>query len=145
MRNTPALRLRKTRRACFRSRRPLRYNAVSFSVKTRRSGDATIVDVEGRVVFGDECDRLRNEVREAISSAQSIILNLRDVPYIDSGGIGCLVGLFATARNQGKDLRFASGNDKVQHVLRITKLLPVVGMFPDEESAIASCRRKATA
>ncbi|MBI2682736.1 MAG: STAS domain-containing protein [Acidobacteriales bacterium] len=102
----------------------------------------TIVDLKGRVVFGAECTSLRTELKDLISTADGpFVLNLQEVSYIDSGGVGCLVGLFTSAKSTNKEMRFACANDKVMHVLRITKLLPILGMHTDEASAVASCAK----
>jgi anti-sigma B factor antagonist len=118
---------------------------VPLQAKVRRVGEIVVVDLSGRIVFGEECDLLRQEVKKAIQDAPGVVLNLRDVQYVDSGGIGCIVGLFTTATASGRELRLAGGNEKVQHVLKITKLAPVLGVFADEHAALATFRKKATA
>ena len=104
-----------------------------------------VVDLEGRIVFGEECDNLRASIKEFLQAGQPLVLNMSGVSYVDSGGVGCLVGLFTTAKGAGREIKFAAANEKVQHVLKITRLLPVIGMFPDEASAIAACKQRATA
>jgi anti-sigma B factor antagonist len=112
---------------------------MTLTLQKRQAGGATIVDLKGRVVFGPECNSLRTELKELISTETGpFVLNLQEVSYIDSGGVGCLVGLFTSAKATHKEMRFAAANDKVTHVLQITKLLPILGMFADEASAVAS-------
>jgi anti-sigma B factor antagonist len=117
---------------------------MPLSVETRKSGDVTIVDVKGRIVFGEECNTLRDQVKPVVSQGRTVVLNLRGADYIDSGGVGVLVALFTTAKNSGGELRLACGNDRVQHVLKITRLLPILGMHGDEASAIAACEKRTT-
>jgi anti-sigma B factor antagonist len=118
---------------------------MSLSVQTRKSGDITIVDVTGRIVFGEECNQLRDQVKPMVSSGGTVVLNLRGVDYVDSGGVGILVALFTTAKNAHGELQLACANDRVTNVLKITRLLPILGMHDDEASAIAACEKRATA
>jgi anti-anti-sigma factor len=118
---------------------------MPLSVQTRKNGDITVMDVTGRVVFGEECTTLRDQVKPVVSQGGTVVLNLRGVDYIDSGGVGVLVALFTTAKHSNGELRLACGNDRVMHVLTITKLLPILGMHEDEAAAIAACEKRATA
>jgi len=116
---------------------------MPLTVATRKSGEITIVDVKGRIVFGEECNSLRDQVKPVVSHGGTVILNLRDAEYIDSGGVGVLVALFTTAKNAHGELRLAGGNERVMHVLKITKLLPILGMHEDEAAALAACDKRA--
>ncbi len=119
---------------------------MNLSFSTRELQNATVVDLKGRIVFGDEVSMLREKVKKIINEQhRAVVLNLRDVTYIDSGGIGCLVGLYTSAHQAGLELRLACANDKVEHVLKITKLLPVLGAFQDESSALCACDPKSSA
>jgi anti-sigma B factor antagonist len=118
---------------------------MPLTVKTRTSGDVTVVDVAGRIIFGDECNTLRDQVKPIVHQGGSTVINLSGVDYVDSGGVGVLVALFTTARNAGGEVKLACGNDRVTHVLKITKLLPILGMHADEASARAACEKRATA
>jgi anti-sigma B factor antagonist len=100
----------------------------------------------GRIVFGEEANFVRREVKEVLtSSGTPVVLNLADVPYVDSGGLGALVGLYHSARSMGADIKFACPTAKVEHVFEITHLAAVVGLFPSEELAVAAIRNRATA
>jgi anti-sigma B factor antagonist len=118
---------------------------MPLSVKTRKNGDITIVDVVGRIVFGDECNILRDAVKPIVSAGGTVVLNLSGADYIDSGGVGVLVALFTTAKSASSEMRLACANDRVTNVLRITRLLPILGMHDDEAAAIAACEKGATA
>jgi anti-sigma B factor antagonist len=118
---------------------------MPLSAQTRKNGDITIVDVSGRVVLGEECNQLRDQVKPLVGGGATVVLNLTGVDYIDSGGVGVLVALFTTAKNAHGELRLACANDRVTNVLKITKLLPILGMHADEAGAIAACEKRATA
>jgi anti-sigma B factor antagonist len=104
---------------------------------------ATIVDLSGRIVFGEEANVLREKVKKIITEKRHpVVLNLLKVSYVDSAGIGCLVGLYTSAHAAGTELRLACPSAKVEHVLKITKLLPILGAYPDETSALCACTQK---
>jgi len=118
---------------------------MDLSISTREVGHATVVDLKGRIVFGDEVTLLRDKVKRELEKRRPVVLNLREVSYVDSGGIGCLVGLYTSAHAAGTEMRLACPNQKVEHVLRITKLLPILGAYPDETSALCACENPKTA
>ena len=121
-------------------------SAMALDLRNRVVEGVTIIDVSGRIVFGDDTDQLRASVRQFLSNnAPKVILNLAEVTYVDSGGIGCLVGLFTTARAAGGDLKVTCPNERVRHVLEITRLLPVLGVFHTETEAVSSFQQRATA
>jgi anti-sigma B factor antagonist len=94
-------------------------------------------------VFGDEANLLRDSVKKIIAGKRGpVVLNLQKVNYVDSAGVGCLVGLYTSAHAAGTELRLACPSPKVEHVLKITKLLPVLGAFPDETSALCGTTQK---
>jgi anti-sigma B factor antagonist len=113
---------------------------MTLSLITRQLEHATVVDLSGRIVFGEEANLLRDKVKKLIiEQRRPVVLNLRQVSYIDSAGVGCLVGLYTTAHGAGTEMRLACPSAKVEHVLKITKLLPILGAFPDETSALCAC------
>lgn len=117
---------------------------MEITFTKRRIGNVDVVDVCGRLIFGPETDALRAEVKRIIeeSGEVSIVLNLNDVVYVDSGGIGTLVGLFTSARNAGGDIKLASPTERVQHVLEITRLLPILGVYESESEALEAFKHK---
>jgi anti-anti-sigma factor len=116
---------------------------MTLSLSTRERENATIVDLSGRIVFGDEANLLRDKVKKIITDKRRpVILNLKNVSYVDSAGVGCLVGLYTSAHAAGTELRLACPSQKVEHVLKITKLLPILGAFPDENSALCADTKK---
>jgi anti-sigma B factor antagonist len=106
---------------------------------TRQVDGVTIVDLSGRITLGEGSTMLRDIVRDLIAKGQKkILLNLGDVTYIDSSGIGELVSAFTTVRNGGGDLKLLNLTKKVHDLLQITKLYTVFDIKDDEASAIQS-------
>ena len=118
---------------------------MPLDLQTRHVGDTTVVSVRGRIVFGQECNTLRDEVKGLLPQTTAIVLNLSGVDYVDSGGVGTLVALFTSARNAGVEFKLACANPRVTHVLQITKLLPILGLHDDEAAAIEACKKHANA
>ena len=112
---------------------------MSMKSSTRQVDGVTIVDLSGRITLGEGSVVLRDTVRDLLSKGQKkILLNLGDVNYIDSSGLGELVGAYTTAKNQGAALKLLSLTRKVKDVLQLTKLYTVFDIYDDEASAIAS-------
>jgi anti-sigma B factor antagonist len=112
---------------------------MSFKIASREVDHVTIVDISGRIVLGDEIGTLRNTVRDLISQGKKkIVLNLAGVDYIDSSGVGELVGSFTTVRNSGGELKLLNLTQKVQDVLQVTKLYTVFDIKDDEFTAVKS-------
>jgi len=112
---------------------------MSLKINTREVGKVTILDIEGRIVLGDEIGDLRTAVRNLIGEGRKkIILNLAAVDYIDSSGVGELVGSFTTVRNAGGELKLLNLTQKVHDVLHVTKLYTVFDIKDDEFTAVKS-------
>jgi anti-sigma B factor antagonist len=119
---------------------------MSCTAAVRQSEDVTIVDLGGRVTLGDGSCKLRETVRELIRRGdRQILLNLKEVTYIDSAGLGELVGSYATMVNRGGQIKLLHADNKVRDVLRATKLSLVFENFTDEEEALRSFVRRANA
>jgi len=112
---------------------------VSMKTSTRQVNGITIVDLSGRITLGEGSVLLRDMVRDLVAKGQrKILLNLADVTYIDSSGIGELVSAFTTVRNEGGDLKLLNLTKKVHDLLQITKLYTVFDVKDDEASAVAA-------
>jgi anti-sigma B factor antagonist len=112
---------------------------VAITITTREVAHVTIVDILGRIVLGDETGALRDTVRDLIAQGKKkIILNLAGVDYIDSSGVGELVGSFTTVRNSGGELKLLNLTQKVHDVLHVTKLYTVFDIKDDEFKAVRS-------
>jgi anti-sigma B factor antagonist len=100
-----------------------------------------IVDISGRITLGEGSAMLREMLRDMLNKGQRrIVLNLGDVTYIDSSGIGELVSGFTTVKNHGGELKLLNLTKKVHDLLQITKLYTVFDVHNDEESALSSFR-----
>ena len=115
---------------------------MSMKVSTRQVDGVTILDLSGRITLGEGSVQLRDAIRDLLSKGSKLILlNLADVNYIDSSGIGELVSAYTTVRNQGGELKLLNLTKKVHDLLQITKLYTVFDVKDDEATAIASFSR----
>jgi anti-sigma B factor antagonist len=106
-------------------------------LNTRQIGDVNVVDVAGRITLGEGSSALRDSVREMVSKGQKkILLNLGEVSYIDSSGIGELVSAFTTVTNGGGQLKLLNLTKRVKDLLQITKLYTVFDVHDSEVTAI---------
>jgi anti-sigma B factor antagonist len=112
---------------------------VSMKANTRQVDGVAIVDLSGRITLGEGSVILRDTVRDLVGKGnKKILLNLGEVNYIDSSGIGELVSAFTTVRNQGGELKLLNLTKKVHDLLQITKLYTVFDVKDDETTAIKS-------
>ena len=115
---------------------------MSMKIKTRQVDGVTIMDCSGRITLGEGSVQLRDAVRDLLSKgSKQILLNLGDVTYIDSSGIGELVSAFTSVRNQGGELKLLNLTKKVHDLLQITKLYTVFDVKDDEAAAIGAFTR----
>ena len=119
---------------------------MSMTTNTRQVGAVTIVDISGRIVLGEESAALRQLVCDLLSEGhKNILFNLGDVHYIDSSGLGNLVGAFTSVRKQGGELKLLKLTNKVQDLLQITRLYTVFEITDDEAAAVKSFDRSEAA
>jgi anti-sigma B factor antagonist len=112
---------------------------VSITIDSRLSSDVTILDVAGKITLGDGSVVLREKVKELVAAGnKKVLLNLGNVTYIDSSGIGELVAAFTSVSNSGGALKLLHLTKRVQDLLQITKLYTVFEVHDDEAKAIAS-------
>jgi anti-sigma B factor antagonist len=110
---------------------------MSAKATVRKSGQVAIVDLAGRIVLGDGSGVVRETIKELVGKGQkNILLNLRDVTYLDSAGLGEIVGSYATVSSQGGDVRLLHAQGKVKELLTITKLYTVFVAYDDEAAAV---------
>ena len=112
---------------------------MSLTIIPREVSHVTILDITGRIVLGDEIHDLRDTIRGLLDGGKKkIILNLAGVDYIDSSGVGELVGCYTTVRNSGGELKLLNLTQKVHDVLHVTKLYTVFDIKDDEFTAVKS-------
>lgn len=115
---------------------------MTIAFSTRQSHDITIVDLRGRITLGEGSAAVRDTVHDLLSKGQKrILLNLGDVNYIDSSGLGELVSAFTAARKQGGELKLLNLTKKINDLLQITKLYTVFDVKDDEALAVESFSR----
>ena len=112
---------------------------MNLVASMRQVGGVAIVDISGRIVLGEESAVLRNLVCDLLSKGhKKILFNLADVNYIDSSGLGSLVGSFTSVRKQGGELKLLHLTTKVHELMLITRLYTVFDIMDDEAVAVTS-------
>jgi anti-sigma B factor antagonist len=112
---------------------------MALTIASREVNGVTVLDLSGRITLGEGSVQLRDAIRGLISKGQkNILLNMADVNYIDSSGLGELVSAFTTAKNQQADVKLLNLTKKVHDLLQLTKLYTVFDIKDDEAGAIAS-------
>jgi anti-sigma B factor antagonist len=112
---------------------------MNLTTSTRQVGGVTIVDISGRIILGEESAALRKVVCDLLGKGdKKILFNLADVNYIDSSGLGNLVGSFTSVRKQGGDLKLINLTNKVHDLMQITRLYTVFDISDDEAAAVRS-------
>jgi len=112
---------------------------AELNISERQAGDVTILDMSGKVTIGEGSVALRNTIRRLLGEGKkSILLNLADVGYVDSSGIGELVSSFTAVNKESGKLKLLSLTQKIQDLLAITKLLTVFDTYDDEGEALSS-------
>ena len=119
---------------------------MSMKATVRQVNSVSVIDLSGRITLGEGCSQLRELIRDLLSKGHKLmLLNLADVTYIDSSGIGELVSGFTAVSNQGGQLKLLNLTKKVHDLLQITKLLTVFDVHDDEAAAVASFEKAAGA
>jgi anti-sigma B factor antagonist len=116
---------------------------MQLKITNRTVDGIAVVACSGRIVFGEESALLRDEVKKVIQENKRIVINLSEVNYIDSGGLGTLVALHTTAHNAGATIKLASLTKRVGDLLQVTKLLTVFDVQNSEKDALDAFRRVA--
>lgn len=117
---------------------------MTMKANNRQVNGVTIVDLSGRIVLGEDTALLRNTIRDLMARGEkNFLLNLGEVPYIDSSGLGELMGAFISVRKEGGDMKLLKLTRRVHDLLQIVKLETVFQVFDDEAAAIRSFSRAA--
>lgn len=119
---------------------------MQLTLGARKIDGVTVIDCQGRIIFGDESIALREFVKQQLRESNNLVINLAGVNYIDSGGLGTLVGLYTSARSHGGHIKLANLTHRVGELLQLTKLLTVFDVHDNEVVAAQSfTERRATA
>ncbi len=114
---------------------------MSLTIKTRKVDGITVVDMSGRLTIGEPVLQLRDNIRGFIDDGDlRFILNLGNVSYIDSSGLGELVSTYTTVRNREGDVKLLNLTSKAKDLLQMTKLLTVFDTYDDESKAVAAVK-----
>jgi anti-sigma B factor antagonist len=116
---------------------------MTLKLDSRDVDGVTVVNCQGRIVFGEESSHLRDYLKQVLASSRKLILNFSNVSYIDSGGLGTLVGVYSSARSAGADIKLTGLGQRLRDVLQITKLVTVFEVYDNEQQAIAAFQRGA--
>jgi anti-sigma B factor antagonist len=112
---------------------------MSVKLTTHESGDVTIVVASGKLTMGEGASALRNKIRELVAGgSRRIILNLADVTYMDSSGMGELIGAHTSVTTAGGEVKLLNLAKRVHDLLKLTKLYTVFEVFEDEPAAVSS-------
>jgi len=112
---------------------------VALKMTNREVDGVSVVALDGRIVLGEESNSLREKVKGLIASGKKkIVLNMDNITFIDSAGLGTLVAAHHSAKSQNASLRLCHLGSKFQEVLQITKLLTVFEVYNTEAEAVAS-------
>ncbi|HWB86724.1 MAG TPA: STAS domain-containing protein [Bryobacteraceae bacterium] len=112
---------------------------MSLKATVRQAGNVSIVDLSGRITLGEGSGLVRSTIKDLTAAGHlNLLLNLKDVNYIDSAGLGELVGAYATVTNMGGRIKLLNAQSKVTDLLQVTKLYTVFSAFSDEGEALRS-------
>jgi anti-sigma B factor antagonist len=110
-----------------------------MDIKERVIGGVSILDLSGKIVLGEGDMQIKDRIRDLLADGQKrILLNLADVNYIDSAGLGALISSYTTTRRDGGNLKLVNLTKRIQDLLAITKLITVFDTFEDEKQAVDS-------
>jgi anti-sigma B factor antagonist len=114
-------------------------NKVALKMTNREVDGVAVVALDGRIVLGEESNALREKVKSLIAEGKKkVVLNMANITFIDSAGLGTLVAAHHSAKSQGAALKLAHLGAKFQEVLQITKLLTVFDVYNTEAEAVSS-------
>ncbi len=112
---------------------------MALRIDAKDTDGVTVLTLAGRVTLGDESNQLRSKIKELLAQGKKrLVLDLGDVSYIDSAGLGTLVAAYTSARNDGGEIRLANVTKKFGELLNITKLVTIFGVYESVANALKS-------
>jgi anti-sigma B factor antagonist len=112
---------------------------MSCKAAVRHTGNVAIIDLSGRVTLGEGCALVRATIKDLVLEERlNLLINLAQVTYMDSAGLGELVGSYASVTNKGGKIKLLNAQGKVAEILNVTKLYTVFETFTDEAAAVRS-------
>ena len=114
---------------------------MTLKIDTHQQNGVTVISCSGRITFGDEAMTLRENLKKILAESRQVVLNLAGVSYIDSGGLGTLVGVYSSARGAGADIKLTGLGQRLKDTLQITKLVTVFEVYDTEQQAVEAFKR----
>jgi anti-sigma B factor antagonist len=112
---------------------------MSSKVTVRHSGNVAVVDLAGRITLGEGSGMVRSTIKDLVANGdKNVLLNLKDMTYMDSAGLGEVVGAYATVTNAGGNIKLLNPLGKIKELLHVTKLFTVFETFENEDDAVRS-------
>ncbi len=112
---------------------------MSLKMRTREAQEVVVIDLSGQITLGEASASIRDEIRDQLANgSRKILLNLAEVTYIDSAGLGELTSAYTSVKNRGGSLKLLNLTKRVHDLMQITKLYTVFDVYDDEKKAIAS-------
>ena len=112
---------------------------MALKMTNREVDGVSVVALDGRIVLGEESNALREKVKSLLAEGKKkVVLNMDNITFIDSAGLGTLVAAHHSAKGQGASLRLCHLGSKFQEVLRITKLVTIFDVYDTEAAVVAS-------
>ena len=119
---------------------------MKMTTGTRQVGGVTIVDISGRIVLGEETNKLRESVKNLVSQGKkNVVLDMKNVTMIDSSGLGALVAAHSSAKSSGATLRLCNLGSRTNELLQVTRLLTVFEVSDSETEAVRAMSKSASA
>jgi anti-sigma B factor antagonist len=119
---------------------------MALNIKTHKVGNVAVLDLEGRITLGESTGMLREELRQLLQEgSKNLVLNMGGVSYVDSAGLGELVGAYTTATNAGGAVKLINLQGKLRDLMQITKLHTIFPTFDSEQDAVKSFGATASA
>ena len=113
---------------------------MTLSMKTRVQGEVVILQCAGRLVYGDETAAFRDRIKNLLCGTHQIVVNLSEIEYIDSGGLGTLAGLLASTRNRNGEIKLVNPNQRVIDLFRRTRLQTIFKVYESDDKAVVAFR-----
>lgn len=115
---------------------------MPLEIKSREIGSVTLLELNGKIILGDESSSLRESIKGLLAQGKKkVLLNLARISFIDSTGVGTLVAAYTSARSQGGEVKLSSLTKKFRETLQVTRLLTVFEVFDDDQAALASFKQ----
>ncbi len=110
-----------------------------MKIVKRKNGDVSILDIKGKILFGEGVEDLRNEIQKMVDSGEKkVLMNFAEVPYLDSTGLGEVIRCYTSMKKNGGDIKIINLTNNVRDLLSVTKLITVFETFNSEEEALKS-------